>query len=75
MQIVGWGKRSAHHHPEASDPENIKRHRRVIVTIAALTPHGVVTVSWKVHIDPGFRRTATVHHTRFTLFAPAFFAA
>jgi hypothetical protein len=26
--FVGWGKRSAPHHPDTSDPENIKRHRR-----------------------------------------------
>ena len=52
MQVVGWGKRSAPHHPDASHPENIKRPRRVIVAIVALTAPCVLTAPWKVHTDP-----------------------
>ena len=36
--FVGWGKRSGPRHPDASDAENIKRHRLFLWGCAALTP-------------------------------------
>jgi hypothetical protein len=41
MQIVGWGKRSAPHHPEASDSGNIKRHQLFMDTLRLPPPYAL----------------------------------